>query len=115
MLITVDILQKFSGVYPEDDTLQKIYINSAHDEIANYLGFDPETDELWTTSDRFKAKVQQVCFEISTLMQQEESQNIGINSKSFGESGSRSFLNIVDYTQYLKKLSSYRKGDALSL
>jgi hypothetical protein len=53
--------------------------------------------------------------EIATLMQQEEGQNIGINSKSFGESGSRTFLNVVDYTKYLHRLDAYRSGSSLTL
>lgn len=115
MLVTTEMLSKCSGVYPDDDSLQIVYINSAHDEIQSYIGFDPETDEMWTQNPKFKAKVQFVCLEIATLMQQEESQNIGINNKSFGENGSRSFLNVVDYTKYLKRLDHFRKGDALKL
>lgn len=54
-----------------------------------------------------------VCKEIATLMQLEENQNLGINSKSFGDSGTRSFLNVTNYDQYLKKLSKYKRGGAL--
>lgn len=54
-----------------------------------------------------------VCLEIATLLQQEENENLGVNNKTFGEGGSRSFLNIVDYTKYLKRLGKYRRGDAL--
>jgi len=112
MLVTIEQMQKFSGVYPDDDTLQTIYINSATQVINDYVGFDVLSTDKWTTiPDIFKL----VCLEIATLMQQEESQNIGINSKAFGESGSRTFLNVVDYTKYLKRLDSFRDGDALKL
>ena len=40
---------------------------------------------------------------------------IGINSKSFGESGSRTFLNVVDYSKYLHRLDQYRDNSALTL
>lgn len=57
--------------------------------------------------------IKQVCKEIATLLQLEENQNLGVNSKSFGESGSRSFLNVTNFDPYLKKISRYKKGGAL--
>lgn len=54
-----------------------------------------------------------VCKEIATLLQLEENQNIGVNNKSFGESGTRTFLNVTNFDPYLKKLSRYKKGGAL--
>ncbi|MCQ2052960.1 MAG: hypothetical protein MJZ03_03395 [archaeon] len=113
MLVTIEQLQKFSGVYPDDDSLQKIYIGSASQTIADYVGFDVETSSEYANAipDVFKF----VCLEIATLMQEEESQNLGINSKSFGESGTRTFLNVVDYSKYLRRLDSFRKDSALSL
>ena len=120
MLVTTELLQKFSGSVPENDTLQKIYIDSAHSEIRAYLGFDPETSDKWdetkTEYDRvFVSAVQFVCMEIATLMEMEENQNIGINNKSFGDSGSRAFLNVVDYSKYLHRLGIYKKGSALKV
>lgn len=161
MLVTTNDLSNFSGVHPDNDNLQKIYIGTATDLIKTYVGFDPEvheefkkdvekhmilysengiifyTDEDMTIEadipddaeitptlienqydckyvvnevvvpDIFKL----VCLEISALMQMEESENLGVNSKSFGDSGSRTFLNVVDYTPYLKKLNKFRTGD----
>lgn len=115
MLITTEQLSGFNGSYPEDTTLQTIYINTAHGVIMSYIGYDPENVEQWKKDEVFKSTVQFVCLEIASLMEQEEGQNIGINSKSFGESGTRSFLNVVDYSKYLKRLDSYRSKAALSL
>lgn len=43
-LISVDLLAKFSGV--ESDTeLAEIYIDSAKQQIVDYVGYDPETAE----------------------------------------------------------------------
>lgn len=50
---------------------------------------------------------------IASLLQLEENNNIGVNSKSFGESGSRTFLNVVDYEKYLQKISFYKKVTAV--
>ena len=156
MLVTTEQLQKFSGVYPENDSLTEIYINSAHDMIESYIGEDPEDDPRWPEhlaivevgslvedgepsagdtesgsesaneesteplpnpefNSRFKGSIQMVCLEIASLLQQEESGNIGINGKSFGDSGSRTFLNITNFLPYLKKLDKYRTADALKL
>lgn len=113
-MITVEQLKKFSGVFADDDAtasgLMSIYIGSATDIIASYVGFDPE-EEFETIPDIFKL----VCLEISTLILQEEGSNIGVNSKSFAEGGSRSFLNVVNYEKYLARLSKYRKNDALKM
>ena len=113
MIITEAQFNQFNGNY--DSTLSSIYINSAHGVIQAYIGFDPETDSKWNTDNVFTSLVQFVCMEIATLMQQEEGQNIGINSKSFGESGSRTFLNVVDYSKYLHRLDQYRDNSALTL
>lgn len=117
MLITTTQLSQFSGNY--DSELQTIYINASAGVIQAYLGFNPEEDSRWSDGEDedevFIGSIQFVCMEIATLMQQEEGQNIGINSKSFGESGSRTFLNVVDYTKYLHRLDAYRSGSSLTL
>lgn len=169
MLVTVEQLKKFSGVYSDEDTvsteLLNIYIGSAQDIISSYVGFNPEENEAWqktrdvenylysTDRQTFYSNPEMtipfevtediiisptlidneyfyiteenyievpeifklVCLEIATLIQQEENSNIGVNSKSFAEGGSRSFLNVVDYTKYLARLSRYRKNDSLKM
>lgn len=45
MLITTTELQKFTGVFPEDDfDLQDVYVGSANDTVINYLGYNPEKE-----------------------------------------------------------------------
>lgn len=156
MLIDAELLAKFSGVEADAD-LAQIYIDSAQQQIKDYVGYDPETAERFNTEveefhtvystdgetfyedeemtiiaelpegavpvlieeDTYQyatveikivvPKVfQHVCLEIATLMQTEEGSNIGVNTS--GEAGvSRSYLNVVDFTPYLKKLTSYRE------
>lgn len=118
MLITTEELSTFSGVYPDSDDLQKIYIGSASDMIQNYVGYNPETNEEWRNEEgviEIPSLFKFVCLEIATLMQQEESQNIGINSKSFGDSGSRTFLNVVNYDKYLIRLAEFKRDKALTV
>lgn len=114
MLITVEELAKFSGVHKNDDpvsvSLLEIYIGSATSMIKSYLGYSPEDTENIPESvdDNARKMFKFVCLEIASLMQMEEKNNIGVNSKSFGESGTRSFLNVVDYDKYLRRLNAYR-------
>lgn len=121
MLITQEELEQFSGTYPDDNDTQTIiqetYLNSATEIINNYLCFDceAETEENpFYNAEAEKVTVPQVvkmvCFEIATLLQLEQGNNIGINNKSFEVGGSRSFLNVVDFTKYLNKISCYRKA-----
>ena len=118
MLVTTTELAQFSGVHPdENSTLPTIYINSAAQIIADYVGFNPEENEEWKNQsgvvivpDIFKL----VCLEIATLIQAEEGTNLGVNTSS--EIGvSRSYLNVVDYTKYLQRLSIFRKGFTVAM
>ena len=160
MLITIEELERFSGVIPQTDATQtsllETYIGSAQDIINNYLGFDAESCIDWgeqsvehivysadgvtfysnvqktisvtipegvtvvlvsgekyhyfttQTQTAVPAIVKLVCLEIATLIQTEENSNIGVNTNS-DVGVSRTFLNIVDYTKYLQKLSAYRQ------
>jgi hypothetical protein len=44
---------------------------------------------------------------IASLLYQEADQNIGVTSKSFGDSGSRTFINYTNFDKYLSPLSKY--------
>lgn len=156
MLVTIEQLQKFSGVYNDETSLADIYIGSATQIINDYVGFDVLTREEWKKEvektvfvysedgenffedknlhnpavipegitpelvedqtykyvltveeivqpDIFKL----VCLEIATLIQAEEGSNIGVNTQN--DVGiQRTFLNVVDYSKYLARLSAYR-------
>jgi hypothetical protein len=45
---------------------------------------------------------------IAALLQTESDSNIGVTSKSFADSGTRTFVNTVDYSRYLIQLSNYK-------
>ena len=113
MLISVDLLNKYTGSYNDDDDLQtelnEMYIGSAQAEIVDYLGYNPEeTEEL---SDFALLKIKNVCLEIAALIAMEAGNNLGINTSSGADGiASRTFLNVVDYSKYLSKLSAYRKN-----
>lgn len=155
MLINADLLARFSGV-ETDPELAQIYIESAEQQIKDYVGYDPETAERFeqeitethtvysedgehffkdeemtkpvtipegitpelVEDTEYKYEITEtriivpkvfahVCLEIATLMQAEEGTNIGVNTS--GEAGvNRTYLNIVDYSKYLVKLTSFR-------
>lgn len=45
---------------------------------------------------------------IAALLQSESDSNIGVTSKSFGDSGQRSFVNYTNYSKFLFPISRYR-------
>jgi hypothetical protein len=47
------------------------------------------------------------CIRIAALLLSESGGNIGVNSKSFGDSGTRTFVNTVNYSKYLTLLNSF--------
>lgn len=155
MLITKKELEKYSGVYRDNnDTLGEVYIGSATDIVDTYLGYVAEQNEDWKKqvlkivysvdminfyADEERTELVEIpdgaeitatgienqysyialevvvpdlirltCLRIASLLQQEEEGNIGINNKSYGESGSRSFLNVVNYDKYLAQIARYR-------
>lgn len=48
------------------------------------------------------------CLRIAAILQTESDNNIGITSKSFGESGSRTFYNFTNFNKYLLPLSKWK-------
>jgi len=45
---------------------------------------------------------------IATILQSEADSNIGVTSKSFGDSGTRTFINYTDFNKYLSPISEYK-------
>jgi hypothetical protein len=45
---------------------------------------------------------------IASLLQSESDGNIGVTSKSFGDSGNRSFVNTVNFDKYLIQVSTFK-------
>jgi len=103
MIVTIENFQEYTGVHPESDTLQIIYLQSAENIVADYLGYDDLTEFQPTVPGIVKLTI----FRIAALLQSEENSNIGITSKSQAD-GSRTFVKTTDYTPYLKEISRYR-------
>lgn len=173
MLITIEDLQKFTGVYPEEqDSQQELFIGSANNIVIDYLRFNPELtnydlfvngsgkNELYLPAKpitnlesikidnvetdvslfgfennvlfyknsklvfpagtrnieiRFSAGYEEVpsiikltALRIAGILQTENAGNIGITSKSFSDSGTRTFVNTTDFSKYLLQIADYR-------
>lgn len=111
MLIDAALLRAFNRINADDETLVRIHIGTAQQIISDYVGFDAEEvmaeDSPYTEAQ--KSLFQSVALRIATLLQLEGGGNIGV-SASGAEGVSRSFLNVVDYTPYLKPLSAFRRN-----
>lgn len=102
MKIDLQEFQTFTGVY-EDDAYQENFLEAGTEIVNSYLGFSIENYE-----ENVPALVRHTVYRIAALLQKESNGNLGLGSKSFGESGSTSFLNVVNYEQYLKPLSEIK-------
>jgi hypothetical protein len=71
--------------------------NSVYDEGA-----------LETDKHEFPLIIKNTGLRIAALLLSEADSNIGVTSKSFGESGSRTFVNYTNFDKYLSPLSRYR-------
>lgn len=115
MLITVNQLEAFTGVYKDEESAEReleiMFIKSAQAKVINYLGYNPEEDE--TLSEYALAEIQNVCLEISALICLESNNNLGVSTASDIGGQGRTFLNVVDYSKYLDRLSSYRKNTGM--
>jgi len=115
MVITLEQFQKYSNVFTDNTELQETYIQSAQNIIYDYLGYNIEdkilnsiTGELENVID-IPEIIKMTILRIATLLQSESDSNIGITSKSFGDSGNRTFFNTVNFDKYLIQISQYRK------
>ncbi|UTC92220.1 hypothetical protein [Treponema denticola] len=172
MIITIEDLQKFTQIYPDDnETQQDLFIQAANDIVCNYLRYNPEEKEynifasgtdtkeieinyspiteikeikinnetinidniafmdnfiFYKDSNTFPkgnkniniifkagykeipAIIKLTTLRIAGILQTENNNNIGISSKSFQDSGTRTFVNTTNFDKYLLPISDYR-------
>lgn len=111
MLIDGALLYAFNGIQSGNEELLAVHIGTACQIINDYVGFD--SDEVTAEGSAFTAPQQalfrSVALRIATLLQMEGGANLGVASSEAVGVG-RQFLNVVDYTPYLKPLSAFRRN-----
>ena len=116
MLISPELLQEFNGIHvPEEGAgraLVNIHIGTACQIINDYVGFD--SDEVLYPRSRYtqaeRSLFQTAALRIATLLQMEGGGNIGVNTAASEMSVQRSYLNITDYSAYLRPLAAFRRN-----
>jgi hypothetical protein len=91
-----------------------IYYNSIFPEgekniqIEYTAGWGSVVDDDSVNGNLLPKIIKLTVLRIASLLQMESDSNIGITSKSFADSGTRTFLNTTDYYRYLIPISIYR-------
>lgn len=117
MIVTIEQFQKYSNVYIENTELQEYYLLSAQNIINDYVGYEiennllnPKTGELEEITDinEIPEIIKITLMRIAAILQTESDGNVGITSKSFADSGSRTFMNYTNFDKFLTPISNYR-------
>lgn len=96
------IIESLEDFYSDDDTLLYKNFKKFPEGIKNVsvdfdAGFENVPDLIKLT-----------CLRIAAILQTEADNNIAITSKSFGESGSRTFYNFTNFQKYLLPISKWK-------
>jgi hypothetical protein len=71
-------------------------------------GWGITVDDDQVNSEYLPEIIKMTVLRIATLLQSESDGNIGIQSKSYADSGTRTFINTVSYDKYLIQISNYK-------
>ena len=112
MIVSIKEFQQYTNVFQEEDNLQQSYIESAQNIINDYLGYDIE-EKIYLNCELIDIEtipeiIRLTALRIASILQMESDGNIAITGKSFGDSGSRTFINTTDYYKYLLPISKFR-------
>lgn len=95
------IVEPLEDFYFDDDTL--IYKNGVFPEAIKNVCIDFDSG-FETVPDLIKL----TCLRIAAILATEADNNIAITSKSFGDSGSRTFYNFTNFNKYLLPISKWK-------
>jgi hypothetical protein len=87
---------------PEDDI-----IDGGSDTDKRYDD-DYDGGDAYETARFLPEVIKLTALRIATLLQTEGDNNIGVTSKSFGDSGARTFVSYTNYDRYLLPISKYK-------
>ena len=115
MIIDLKQFQIYSNVNTDNPEIQNSYLMSAQNIVNDYIGYDIEYYLLNPITGLIEDVIEipeiikLTIMRIAAILQTEGDSNIGITSKSFGDSGTRTFINTVNFDKYLIQISNYRK------
>jgi hypothetical protein len=69
-------------------------------------GITPNDDVV--NSEYLPTVIKMTVLRIAALLQTESDSNIGVTSKSFADSGTRTFINTINFDKYLIQISNYK-------
>jgi hypothetical protein len=96
------------------DNSEFIYYNSIFPygikniQIEYTAGWGSVIDDDIANGESLPKIIKLTVLRIASLLQTESDSNIGITSKSFADSGTRTFINSTDYYKYLIPISIYK-------
>jgi len=113
MIVELKTFQVYSNVFG-DENQQTSFIQSAQNIVSDYLGYSPEekllnyiTGELEDVT-QVPEMIKLTIMRIASLLQSEGDGNIGVNSKSFGDGGTRVFINYTNFDKFLIPISNWK-------
>jgi hypothetical protein len=71
-------------------------------------GYGITIDDDVANSEYLPEIIKMTVLRIASILQAESDSNIAVSSKSFGDSGTRTFINYTDYSKYLLPISIYK-------
>jgi hypothetical protein len=77
-------------------------------KVSYKAGYGSVVDDDEACSEDIPIEIRMTVFRIASILQAESDSNIAISSKSFQDSGTRTFINDTDYSKYLLPISSYK-------
>jgi hypothetical protein len=77
-------------------------------KIEYDAGWGVTVDDDTANGEYLPKIIKMTVLRIASILQSESNQNIGVSSKSFGDSGTRTFINYTDYSKYLLPISIFK-------
>jgi hypothetical protein len=87
----------------------KIFLYGKRNIKVEYeAGYGITIDDDVANSQYVPSIIKTTVLRIASMLQAESDSNIAVSSKSFGDSGTRTFINYTDYSKYLLPISIYK-------
>jgi hypothetical protein len=86
----------------------KIFPCGDNIKVEYDAGWGITVDDDQANSEYLPEIIKMTVLRIASILQAESDSNIAISSKSFSESGTRTFINYTDYSKYLLPISTYK-------